>query len=364
MTKTPTTAPTRNRLRAWTRAAALGLLLAPRAAAAASGEAKWLGDDLPLPLSVKTPQDIGFKTAAERQYLIFNLMAGGKLAYQRGDFAGAVEKWETLLRMPGLDPQIERAVTPFLEDARAKAGSPGHPVAPVAPAEPEAAEPQATEEKSAEAQGRGTSPTPHRSPSVVTISGVVSGGGQIGPGGAVVWLRRLDGPTLRTAPAQNQVVTQRDKTFLPHVLAVPVGTAVQFRNDDRIYHNVFSIAKPNEFDAGIRATGATYTKTFTHPGVVELLCNIHSTMNAYVLVVDSPLYAKAQASGAFAVHGVPPGKYELSAWHEAASTVTHKTITVGAEGARDLAVIVGGDKRPSPFVPDKYGHKRQPQLGY
>ena len=83
---------------------ALCLLCAARDASAAGGEAKWLGDDLPLPLPVKTPQDIGFKSATERQYLIFNLMAGGKLAYQRGDYAAAVDKWDTLLRMPGLDP--------------------------------------------------------------------------------------------------------------------------------------------------------------------------------------------------------------------------------------------------------------------
>ncbi len=347
-------------------ALALAALVAgPRTARAA--EAKWLGDDLPLPLPVKTPQDIGFKSATERQYLIFNLMAGGKLAYQRGDYGAAVEKWETLLRMPGLDPQIERVVTPFLDDARTRLGQPGQPGKPGAHPEPPAAapEPVATpeaEEKPAEPHGHAASGAGRHSS--VTVSGVVSGGGQIGPGGTVIWLRRLDGPTPRAVPAQNQIVTQRDKTFLPHVLAVPIGTTVQFRNDDRIYHNVFSIAKPNEFDAGIRATGATYTRTFTHPGVVELLCNIHSTMNAYVLVVDSPLYAKAQASGAFVVHGVAPGRYELSAWHEAASTITRKPITVGAEGARDVAVSVGGDKRPSPFVPDKYGHKRQPQLGY
>jgi plastocyanin len=345
-------------------ALALGLVAAAPTARAAGGEGKWLGDDLPLPLSVKTPQDIGFKSATERQYLIFNLMAGGKLAYQRGDYATAVDKWETLLRMPGLDPQIERAVTPFLDDARAKVGKPGAAHVEPMRAEPEPVPAPEVEEKPAPESPHGHGGPPAHHVSTVTVSGVVSGGGQIGPGGAVIWLRRLDGPTPRVAPAQNQIVTQRDKTFLPHVLAVPVGTSVQFRNDDRIYHNVFSIAKPNEFDAGIRATGATYTRTFTHAGVVELLCNIHSTMNAYVLVVDSPLYAKAQASGAFVIHGVPPGRYELSAWHEAASTITRKPITVGAEGAREVAVAVGGDKRPSPFVPDKYGHKRQPQLGY
>jgi plastocyanin len=343
---------------------ALGLVAAA-APARAAGEAKWLGDDLPLPLSVKTPQDIGFKSATERQYLIFNLMAGGKLAYQRGDYPTAIDRWETLLRMPGLDPQIERAVTPFLDDARARLGQPGKPGAHLEPIhEPEpVAAPEVEEKPAPEATHGHDGPPPHHV-STVTVSGMVTGGGQIGPGGAVIWLRRLDGPRPHVSPAQNQIVTQRDKTFLPHVLAVPVGTSVQFRNDDRIYHNVFSIAKPNEFDAGIRATGATYSKTFTRPGVVELLCNIHSTMNAYVLVVDSPLYAKAQASGSFVVHGVPPGRYELSAWHEAASTITRKPITVGPEGARDVAVSVGGDKRPSPFVPDKYGHKRQPQLGY
>jgi plastocyanin len=344
---------------------ALCLLFAAGGASAAAAEGKWLGDDLPLPLPVKTPQDIGFKSATERQYLIFNLMAGGKLAYQRGDWAAAVDKWDTLLRMPGLDPQIDRVVAPFLDDARVRLGQPAKPGTHVEPArpEPEVAEPPVTEEKpSAGVRGHGGTTPAHRP--TVTVSGTVSGGGQIGPGGAGIWWRRVDGPAPHIAPAQNQVITQRDKTFLPHVLAVPLGTTVQFRNDDRIYHDVFSIAKPNEFDAGIRATGATYTKTFTHPGVVELLCNIHSTMNAYVLVVDSPLYAKAQASGSFVVHGVPPGRYELSAWHEAASTVTRKPITVGAEGMRDLAVSVGGDKRPSPFVPDKYGHKRQPQLGY
>jgi hypothetical protein len=174
----------------------------------------------------------------------------------------------------------------------------------------------------------------------------------------------MDGPMPHIAPPSNQVVTQREKTFLPHVLAVPVGTTVQFRNDDRIYHNVFSIAKPNDFDAGIRATGATYTRTFNSPGAVEILCNIHSTMNGYVFVVDSPFYAKAQASGAFSIRGLPPGRYELAAWHEAASNITRKMIVVGGEGTHDLTVTVGGDKRPGPFVPDKYGHKRQPQLGY
>jgi len=341
----------------------VGLCCAARAGfSATAGETRWLGDDLPLPLPVRTPQDIGFKSTTERQYLIFNLMAGGKLAFQHGDYASAVDKWETLLRIPGLDSQIDRVVTPFLNDARIRAGHTGaHPETKSA----ESIEPEiVAEEKPAETHGRSAGPGPRHTPGLVSVAGIVSGGGQAGPGGAVIWLRRLDGSTPRVAPALNQIVTQREKTFLPHVLAVPVGTSVQFRNDDRIYHDVFSIGKPNDFDAGIRASGATYIKVFNHPGAVELLCNIHSTMNAYVFVVDSPLFAKAQASGSFVIHGVAPGRYELSAWHEAASTITRKTLGVGSEGNHEVSISVGGDKRPGPFVPDKYGHKRQPQLGY
>ena len=104
--------------------AAAFVLTALAAGRAQAADPKWLGDDLPLPLSVRTPQDIGFKSAAERQYLIFNLMAGGKLAFERADYAGAVDKWETLLRMPELDPQVARAVQPFLDDARRKRGHP------------------------------------------------------------------------------------------------------------------------------------------------------------------------------------------------------------------------------------------------
>src|SRR6185295_9345557 len=209
---------------------------------AAAEPPRWLGDDLPLPLQVKTPQDIGFKSAAERQYLIFNLMAGGKLAYQRGDYAIAVEKWETLLRINGLDPQIEKAVAPFLVDARTKVAA-GHTGSRVEPRpEPEPVAQQERTERSTEARPRATVSVSRRvsSSSTVSVSGTVSGGGQIGPGGAVLWLKRLDGSMPRIVPPPNQVVTQREKTFLPHVLAVPTGTTVQFRNDDRIYHNVFS----------------------------------------------------------------------------------------------------------------------------
>ena len=82
----------------------------------------WLGEELPLPLAVRTAQDLAVKAAAEKQYLIFNLLAGGKLAWDGGDFATAAAKWEALLRVHGLDPEIDKVIRPLAKEARARAG--------------------------------------------------------------------------------------------------------------------------------------------------------------------------------------------------------------------------------------------------
>jgi plastocyanin len=196
------------------------------------------------------------------------------------------------------------------------------------------------------------------------VSGTIAGGGSPGPGGAVVWLRRASGETPRPAPAKGKVISQKGKAFVPHVLAVPVGTTVDFRNDDAIYHNVFSLTKPNDFDTGLYKQGGSYQQTFKRPGAVQLLCNIHSSMIGYVYVVDSPWYAQADGSGAFTIRGVPPGEYEIEVWHEGASKTTKQRLAVGADGVRGLEVRVGGDRRPPAFVPDKSGKPRQSHLGY
>jgi plastocyanin len=275
--------------RALSAALALAAALAPAAARAHGGAKEWLGEEMPLPLAVKTPQDLAVKAAAERQYLIFNLLAGGKLAWDAGDFATAATKWENLLRLQGLDPEIERVVRPLAVAARARAG--GAPPPPIA---------------SAVATPAPAEPTPSAAPLVgprllVSVSGTVAGGGAPGPGGAVVWLKRANGETPRPAPAKGKVISQRGKSFVPHVLAVPVGTKVDFRNDDSIFHNVFSLTKPNDFDTGLYKQGGTYSQVFKKPGPVQLLCNIHSSMIAYVYVVDSPYYTQADGAGAFTI---------------------------------------------------------------
>ncbi|HEX3905707.1 MAG TPA: hypothetical protein VH853_22975 [Polyangia bacterium] len=324
----------------------------PAVAAPPPSDARgWLGEELPLPLAVRTPQDLAVKSAAEKQYLIFNLLAGGKLAWDAGDVASAATKWEALLKLRPLDPELERTIKPLAHEARARAGGQPAPPAAAAPAEAPSMPPP-------------VAPLPAAALATVTVSGTVSGGGAQGPGGAVIWLKRANGETPRPSPARGKVITQVGKMFVPRVLVVPVGSKVAFRNDDPIFHNIFSLSKPNEFDTGLYKQGATYTETFRHPGAVQLLCNIHASMLGFVVVVDTPYYAEAEGSGAFAIKGVPPGDYELEIWHEAAAKPTIERVSVGAGGLRGLALRVGGDKRAPQFLPDKSGKPRQSHLGY
>ena len=332
---------------------AAALFATPAVAAPPPSDARgWLGEELPLPLVVRTPQDLAVKSAVEKQYLIFNLLAGGKLAWDGGDFATAATKWEALLKIHPLDPELDKTIRPLANEARSRAAGRPAAEAPV-PAAPPPALPSAP-----------PAPVPPPANPTVSVSGTVSGGGPLGPGGAVIWLKRANGETPRPAPAHGKVISQRGKMFVPHVLVVPVGTRVAFRNDDPIFHNIFSLSKPNEFDTGLYKQGATYTETFRHPGAVQLLCNIHASMFGFVVVVDTPYYAESDASGAFNIKGVPPGEYELQVWHEASAKPTVEHLTVGAGGIRGLALRVGGDKRAPQFVPDKSGKPRQSHLGY
>jgi plastocyanin len=344
----------------WLVAAALA---APRAAAAAppaaggtpSPPSGWVGEELPLPLAVRTPQDLAVKQVAERQYLIFNLLAGGKLAWDAGDFATAAAKWEALLRLRGLEPELEKVIRPLAKEARDRAGG----AAPVAAA---VAAPAVDEARPAAAAAPAQQQPPP--PAAVIVGGTVAGGGPLGPGGAVIWLKRASGETPRPAPAKGKFVDQVNKTFVPRVLAVPVGTKVEFRNEDAIFHNVFSLSRPNDFDTGLYKQGASYVQQFRKAGPVQLLCNIHASMIGYVYVVDTPYYAQADATGAFTIRGVPPGEYDLAVWHEGASKDFRQKVTVGAEGLRGLAIRIGGDRRLPAYVPDKSGKPRQSQLGY
>ncbi|HEX5727777.1 MAG TPA: carboxypeptidase regulatory-like domain-containing protein [Longimicrobiaceae bacterium] len=143
------------------------------------------------------------------------------------------------------------------------------------------------------------------------------GGGAAHVMGAVPAVAYLVGPVAgagNPAPAARPRLTQRDTSFRPPVLVVPVGTAVEFPNADAFFHNVFSYSAPKRFDLGRYPRGESRTVVFDRPGIVKVYCEIHQWMRAAVVVVENPFHAQVGADGRFSIGGVPPGRYRLAVW--------------------------------------------------
>jgi plastocyanin len=126
-------------------------------------------------------------------------------------------------------------------------------------------------------------------------------------------------------------VDQRNETFVPHVLAVTIGTRVEFPNHDGIYHNVFSLSKAARFDLGRYAAGKSKSVVLDRPGIVRVFCEIHSHMNAFILVFSHPFFALTDEQGRYHLDNVPPGRYNLIAWNEGV-TLPPRQVTVTTSG--------------------------------
>ncbi len=131
-------------------------------------------------------------------------------------------------------------------------------------------------------------------------------------------------------PLPNAVVDQRDKMFTPHVSVVTRGTTVRFPNDDTLFHNVFAYFQAKKFDLGMYPRGTTKKVTFDKAGLVILLCNVHSSMSAYIMVVDTPYYAVSDSTGHFRLPAVPAGTYTLHSWQESGAVLT-RTVAIGSK---------------------------------
>jgi plastocyanin len=137
---------------------------------------------------------------------------------------------------------------------------------------------------------------------------------------AVIW---LDAPGAPSATRPGKVVLdQRNLTFYPHVLAVRAGTTVDFPNNDRVYHNVFSYRDGKRFDLGLYPVGAVKHVTFAHAGLSRIFCNIHPNMAAYVMAVDTPYFGVSNREGRFSLPAVPPGSYTFHAWRPGAEELS------------------------------------------
>ena len=137
---------------------------------------------------------------------------------------------------------------------------------------------------------------------------------------AVIYIDKIPGRRY-TPPSSPIVLDQLNLRFVPHVLPVLVGTTVAFPNSDEIRHNVFSPGPPR-FDLGTYAQHTTKYHVFDKAGVWTMLCNVHAEMSAYVVVTETPYFAKTDKDGKFVLKDVPPGKYSLKIWHEKAKPAT------------------------------------------
>jgi plastocyanin len=135
------------------------------------------------------------------------------------------------------------------------------------------------------------------------------------------------------------VMDQRHERFIPHVLAVMVGTVVDFPNSDLTYHNVFSLSRAKRFDLGRYAAGKSKGVRMDRPGVVRVFCDIHSHMSAFVLVFNHPFFDVTDDDGRFELPALPAGTYTLVGWYEGEARIT-RPVTVAAGGWAEVDLVV------------------------
>ena len=152
---------------------------------------------------------------------------------------------------------------------------------------------------------------------------------------SIVYLESAPRGAFDTNDGGHAVMDQRNETFVPHVLAITTGTTVDFPNSDKFYHNVFSLSKTRTFDLGRYAAGHTRDVRFDRPGIVRVFCEIHSHMNAYILVFSHPFFALTDSDGRYRIENVPPGTYGVIAWNEGTPSET-RTVTVPDGGTGEL----------------------------
>ena len=164
---------------------------------------------------------------------------------------------------------------------------------------------------------------------------------------AVVSLLPLDAAAKSVAPAEAAVISQQKQEFIPYVTAVQVGSAVHFPNRDTVKHQVYSSSKIKKFELPLYVGEAKEPIVFDRPGVIAVGCNIHDWMLAYVVVLDTPWFAKSAADGAASIGRAPPGRYRVEIWQPRLDKPVTREITVTEGPAAPTAVTLelGRDRR-------------------
>jgi plastocyanin len=147
------------------------------------------------------------------------------------------------------------------------------------------------------------------------------------------------------------IMDQQNLTFNPHILPIPVGASVDFPNNDKVDHNIFSLSRTKKFNLGSYKPGDSKTVLFDKPGIVELRCDVHAEMAAYIMVLKNPYFAVTDDQGQFeipdskrleqngikGIKDLPPGNYVLKIWHEKLKT-QKQMVTIPENG--DVSVEI------------------------
>jgi plastocyanin len=168
--------------------------------------------------------------------------------------------------------------------------------------------------------------------------------------GAVVTVRPLDGAARRAEPVR-AVMDQIDRTFVPDLLVIPIGSTVEFPNSDSVSHQIYSFSPAKRFQLPLYR-GKPYPPVhFDQAGVVTLGCNIHDGMLAYLLVTDAPWYGRTNAAGTW-VSEVPHGRYRVALWHPRLrenEIDLERELTVGDGDRADLTLHLSKALQPAPL---------------
>lgn len=135
------------------------------------------------------------------------------------------------------------------------------------------------------------------------------------------------------------VMDQRNERFVPHVLAVMLGTVVDFPNSDLTYHNVFSLSRAKRFDLGRYAAGKSKSVRMDRTGVVRVFCDIHSHMSAFILVFNHPFFSVTDTDGRFELPALPAGSYTVVGWYEGEARIT-RSVVVPANAWAEVDLVV------------------------
>ena len=161
------------------------------------------------------------------------------------------------------------------------------------------------------------------------IKGALKVKGLRTPENILVYLSKAP-PAAEDLSKAKFVMDQRDLEFVPQVLPILVGATVDFPNNDKVDHNVFSMSRTKKFNLGSYTAGESKSVVFDKPGIVELRCDVHAEMAAYILVMKNPYFAVTDKQGQFeipdsshleqtgltGVKDLAPGKYFIKSWHQ------------------------------------------------